>query len=83
MVHIGQLPTGGVNVLTTATAQAHVYTVAAEVVHKLIHHILIGLGISGIVYGVVFYNIHQIGRHLAVQLYQVIGVLKAIIKIPE
>ena len=51
--------------------------------HEFVDHFLFGLLEFSGINGVVFNNIDQVGRYLAIYLYQFIGILEGIIEILE
>ena len=80
---VGQLPTGRINVFSTASAQAGIYPVLAQIGHKFIYHILLRLHKPSGFNGIVFNHIYQVGWHLPVYFYKFIGIFQAVIEILE
>ncbi len=70
---IRELAAGGVDVLATATAEAGVDAVLFEDLHELLDGIFFGFGEEGLVDGVIFDDIDEVGGYLAVDFYEFPG----------
>jgi len=75
------LSAGGVDVFSTGTAEAGVDAVFFEVLHEFFDCFVVRFGEERLIDGVIFNNIDQIGGHAAVEPYEFIGVLAAVIEI--
>ena len=80
---IGQLPAGGINILTPASSQAHIHPVIHEVIGELHCLVLIGFHERGIIDGVVLDHIDQVRGDAAVDLDQVVGIFNRIVDVFE
>jgi hypothetical protein len=74
------LTAGGVDVFSTAAAEAGVDAVFFEVLHEFLDGVVIGFGEEGLVDGVVLDDIDEIGGHAAVELDEFVGVLRLSLK---
>lgn len=81
MILVRQLSAGGIDVLPTAATQAGIDPVLLQMGHELIDGVVIRLGEKRRLDGVVFNDIHEVGRHLAIDLYQLVRILAAVIEI--
>lgn len=81
MILVRQLSTSGIDVLSTAATQTGIDPVLFQMMHKPVDGIVIRLGEKCGLDGIVFNDIHEVGRHLAIDLYQLVRILAAVIEI--
>ena len=78
---IGQLTTSCIDIFSTAATKTCIYFILFEITHELCHALFGRLFKPGKINWVVFNNIYQISRHLAINFNQFIRVFLAIIKV--
>src|SRR5580658_1905920 len=80
---VGELAAGGVDVFAATAAEAGVDAVFFQMGHELVDGGLVRFLEEGLVDGVVFDYIDEVGGHLAVNLDELFGVFGAIVKTLE
>src|SRR5260221_4884583 len=80
---IRQLSAGRIDILPPAAAEAGIHLILFEVLHECRDGIFFGFGEEGLVDGIVFDDVDEVGGNLAVDLYELVGVLAAVVEVFE
>ena len=78
-----QLTAGGVYVFAAAAAETGVDAAPLEMLHEVLDGIFVGFGKLGLVDGIVFDDVDEVGGYLAVYLDQLFGIFGAVVEIFE
>ena len=80
---IRQLSAGCINIFSAASAKTGIHLILFEMFHELGNHIFFRFREQRIFNRIVFDDIHEIGRNLAVNFYEFVSVFETVVKIPE
>ena len=81
LLFVRQLSAGGIDVFSAAAAEPGIDPILFEVLHELVNGILVGFCEKGLLDGVVFDDVDEVGGHLPVNLHQLVRILPAVVEI--